>query len=141
TPSSAGMLSVATRTSLPKPQACVTDAILSTTTVRISLTSSTGMEHARQRNDLRKTQCVLRGPFARGFAVHAARDGHQRMRRFDAFDEQTTGPEQHVDLARDALLRRQEQGLDVPAHGIEQLAFVHPVAIRAGERILDPLLS
>src|SRR5688572_24622245 len=35
TPSSAGMLSVATRTSLPRPQAWVTDAILSTTTVRM----------------------------------------------------------------------------------------------------------
>src|SRR3954465_4912666 len=34
-PSSAGMLSVATRTSLPRPQAWVTEAILSTTTVLI----------------------------------------------------------------------------------------------------------
>src|ERR1044071_6003779 len=105
TPSSAGMLSVATRTSLPRPQAWVTEAILSTTTVRISLTSRTGMKHARQRNDLRKAERILRRPFAVGFAIHALGHGHQRVRRLDAFDEQTTRPEQHVDLARDARLR------------------------------------
>ena len=55
-----------TRTSLPRPQAWVTEAILSTTTVRISsfLASRTRMEHARERNDLRKAQRILRRPFA-----------------------------------------------------------------------------
>src|SRR5688572_198233 len=123
------MLSVATRTSLPRPQACVTDAILSTTTVRISLTSSTGMEHARQRNDLREAERILRRPFAVRLAVHALGYGHQRVRRLDALDEQTTRPEQHVDLAGDARLRGEEQRLDVAAHGIQELALVHPVSV------------
>src|SRR5436190_190538 len=103
------MFSVDTRTSLPRPQACVTEAILSTTTVLIwrssSLSSRTRMEHARERNNLRKSQRILWRPLAMGLAIHALGDGHERVLRLDALDEQTTGTEQHVDLASDALLR------------------------------------
>src|SRR5689334_1846433 len=122
TPSSAGM-SGEMRTSCPSAHACVTDAILSTTTVRMALVpflrllACAAMKHAREGDDLRKAQRVRRGPFARGLAVHALRRRHQRVRRIDAFDEQITGPEQHAYIARHALLRRQQQRLDVPAHG------------------------
>ena len=90
---------------------------------------------------LEKPERILRRPFAMRLAVYALGDGHERVLRFDALDEQTTRAEQHVDLAGDALLRRQEQRLDVAAHRIEQLAFVHPVAIGTRERFLDALLA
>jgi hypothetical protein len=41
----------------------------------------------------------------------------------------------------DALLRLQEQRLDVAADRIEQLALVDPVAVWSGEHFLDALLA
>ena len=45
--------------------------------------------------------------------------GDSRLRRTAA------GPQQHVHLAGDALLRGQQQRLDVAAHRVEQLPLVH----------------
>src|SRR5262245_11178997 len=86
TPSSAG-ISSETRTSCDRPTACVTEAILSTTTERIAiclfpfcLFAGTPVEHTGERDDLRETQGVGGRPLARRFAVHALRGGHQRIR-------------------------------------------------------------
>src|SRR5512134_2219680 len=114
-----------------------TDAILSTSTERISLPSGPGVEHAGQSHDLREAVGVGRGPLARGFAVLAAAHGHQRMRRRDAEHEQAAGPQLHANLARHARLRRSEQRLDVAARGVELLALVNQLAVDLAHGFLD----
>src|SRR3982751_3452433 len=99
------------------------------------------MEHAGERNDLGEAQRILWRPFAMRLAIHTLGNGHEGVRRLHALDEQTTRTEQHVHLARNARLRRQEQRLDVTTYRVEQLAFVHPVAIRTCEGLLDALLA
>src|SRR5882757_1815319 len=84
TPSSAGM-SADTRTSRESPQACVTEATLSTTILRIPLTISsvlgplarTPREHACQRDNLGKAQSIRRSPLTDCFAVNALGGRHQ----------------------------------------------------------------
>ena len=63
-----------------------------------------GLQHARQRENARIADGVLRCPFAGRLAVHAPRDLHQRVRGIDALDEHAAGPQQHLDRARHALL-------------------------------------
>src|SRR5688572_19388274 len=145
TPSSAGISPVEARTSFASPHACVTEATLSTTTVRIpfmsALLSGTTVEDVRRCDDRRDAALIGRGPLPGGFAVHALRRTQERPRRFHPLDEERAAPEQHVDGARDARLRAHEKRLDVTAHGIEQLSFVHEVAVRLCEQLLDPLLA
>jgi hypothetical protein len=49
----------------------------------------------------------------RALAVASVGRGHHRMRRRDALDEGATVREIHADVAGDALLARQEEGLQV----------------------------
>src|SRR5512141_1093323 len=138
TPSSHGMSVVATRISWLSPQACAIEATLSTTTVFIcmvrfpcsagSVPAGPRVENARQRQHLRVPVGLACGPLADGFAVRALGRLHQRVLRGGAFHENRTGPEQHVHLAGDALLRRDEERLDVATDRVEVLAFVHEVA-------------
>ena len=51
------------------------------------------------------------------------------------------GLQPQVHLARDALLRGQQQRLDVAAHRVEQLPLVHQVAVGLRDRLLDALLA
>src|SRR5262245_66428228 len=93
-----------TRISWPRSACTATDAILSTSTERISLASGPSVEHAGQRHDLREAVGIGRRPLARGLAVLAAAHGHQRMRRRDTEHEQAAGPQLHANLARHARL-------------------------------------
>src|SRR6185312_3641945 len=153
TPSSEGM-SGETRTSCDRPHACVTEATLSTTTtVRMPIVfvawsmsgplrafAGAAMKHTGERHDLREPQGIGRGPFACGFAVDALGGGHQRVGRFDAFDEQRAGTQQGVHLSSDPLLRRHEQRFDVAADRVEQLSLVDKIAVGLRDQLLDPLL-
>src|SRR5215212_11599246 len=146
TPSSAGM-SAEMRTSCDSPQAWVTEAILSTATLLIALAiiglhpSSAPMKDAGERDDLREPERVRWRPFAGRFAVYALRDGHQRVRGFDAFHEQAARPQQQAHDSGDSFLRRQQQGFDVTTHRIEQLTLVHQIAIGLCHELLDALLT
>src|ERR1700730_422705 len=98
------MLSVAMRTSLDKPQAWVTEATLSTTTLRIPLTilnafrafTRAMVKYTGEGNNLREAEGIRGRPLAHGLAVHAFRCGHQRIGRLDALHKQTSRAEQHV---------------------------------------------
>src|SRR6185312_4925477 len=84
TPSSEGM-SVEMRTSCDRPQACATEAILSTTTLLMPLTMSSilgalagaPVKYARQGDDLGEAERIGGRPLARRFAVYALGGGHQ----------------------------------------------------------------
>src|SRR5262245_54905351 len=130
-------MSALTRISWPRSACTATDAILSTSTERISLPSGPGVEHAGQSHDLRETVGVRRRPLARGLAVLAAAHGHQRMRRRDAEHEQAARTQLHADLARHARLRRSEQRLDVSARRVELLALVNELAVDLAHGLLD----
>src|SRR5579883_2822461 len=148
TPSSEGM-SVEMRTSCERPQACATEAILSTTTLLMPLTMScilgalagAPVKHARQGHDLRKPERIGGRPLARRLAVHPLGGGHERIGRFDAFDEEIPGLQLHAHRAGHALLGGKEQRLDVPAHRIQELPFVHEIAVGLRDRLLDALLA
>src|SRR5690242_12087698 len=118
-----------TRISWPRSACTATDAILSTSTERISLSSGPRVEHSGQSHDLRETVSIGRRPLAGRFAVLAPAHTHQRMRRRDAEHEQAAGPQLHANLAGDARLRRRKQRLDVAAGGVELLALVNELAI------------
>src|SRR6185437_6274238 len=140
TPSSDGM-SGEMRTSCARPHAWVTEAILSTTMVLTSAVSlRTPVEYSRERRDLRESERIGRGPLACRFAVHTLRGAHERVRRVDSLDEDAARPQEHVHVARHALLRGDEQRLDVAADRIEELALVHEIAIGLGDELLDALL-
>ena len=68
--------------------------------------------------------------------IRRARPGFQRrVRRGRALDEHDARTEQHVHLARDALLRRDEERLDVAAHRVEVLASLPLTPVgRPGKR-------
>src|SRR6185312_5205826 len=149
TPSSEGM-SVEMRTSWDSPQACATEAILSTTTLLMPLTMSsillgalagTPVKYARKGYDLGESERIGWSPFARRFAVHTLRGGHQRVVRLHAFDEKIAGTKLHAHRTGDSFLGRKKQRLDVAADGIQELAFVHQVAIGLRDRLLDALLT
>src|SRR5215469_13516025 len=141
-------MSAEMRTSCDRPQAWVTEASLSTMTLRMltmsvslrRLLAGARVEHAREREDAREAERIRRRPLAGRLAVHAARGGHERVGRLDSLDEEIPGLELHVHLAGHALLRGDEQRLDVAAHGIEQLTLVHQVAVRLRQQLLDALL-
>src|SRR5262245_37878994 len=135
TPSSHGMSGL-TRISWPRSAASATEAILSTTTERISLPSGPGMEHAGQRHDLRETERVGGRPLPRRLAILAAAHGHERMRRGHAEHEKASGTQLHTRFARHALLRRREQRFDVAARGVELLAFVDELAVVRAHELL-----
>src|SRR6266576_2867303 len=125
TPSCAG-ISAAMRTSCDRPQAWVTEASLSTTTLRMPPSIATAPRAA--------------SPLARRFAVHAPRGRHERERRLHALDEHAAALQQQVHLARHPLLGAEQQRLDVATHRIEQLALVHQIAVGLCELLLDALL-
>src|SRR5579863_4539639 len=137
-------MSVAMRTSWDRPQACVTEASLSTMTLRMPTISAlpcrtpgalagSCVENAGERGDAR--------PLASRFPVDPARSRHERVGRLHPFDEEIAGLQPHVHLAGDALLGGEQERLDVTAHGIEQLAFVHEVTVRRCQLLLDALLA
>src|SRR5690348_10540410 len=142
-------MSVEIRTSCERPQACATEAILSTTTLLMSLTTSdilralirAPVKYARQGDDLGEAERVGRGPLTRCLTVDALRGGHERVGRLDAFDEEIAGAKLDAHLTGHPLLRGEEQRLDVTAHGIEQLTLVYEIAIRLRHRFLDALLA
>src|SRR5688572_294062 len=140
TPSSQGM-SALTRISWPRSACTATEAILSTTTWRISLASGAGVEHPGQSHDLRETVSIGRRPFARRLAVLAAAHGHQRVRRGHAEHEQAARSELHADLAGHASLRRRQQCLDVAACGVELLALVNQLAVDLAHGLLHDGLA
>src|SRR6185312_11052579 len=84
TPSSEGM-SVEMRTSCDRPQACATEAILSTTTLLMPLTMSgflgvlagAPVKYARQGHDLGEAERVRGCPLPGRFAVHAFGGRHE----------------------------------------------------------------
>src|SRR5688572_13291118 len=162
TPSSQGILSVDTRSSWPRLQAWVTEAILSTTRLFTVLLPSayrswSGItarclsfmvcqrcalpERPRQGQHFREAQRIGRAPFARRFSVYALGGGHQRILRGDAFDKQTAGAQEQMHFACHAFLAAQQQSFDVAANRIEVLAFMDQVSIRLRHRFLDARLS
>src|SRR6185312_15444771 len=142
-------MSVEIRTSCDRPQAWATEAILSTTTLLMSLTTSdilraligAPVKHARQGDDLGEAERVGRGPLTRCLAVHAFGGCHERVGRFDAFDEEVSGAKMDAHLTGHPLLRGEQQRLDVTTHRIQELALVYEVAIRLRHRFLDALLA
>src|SRR5579883_1187147 len=142
-------MSVEIRTSCDRPQACATEAILSTTTLRMPLTMSgflgalagAPVKYARQGDDLGEAERIGRSPFAGGFAVDSFGGGHQRVGRLDAFDEEVARAKLHAHRAGHPLLRGEEQRLDVTADRIQELTFVNEVAVGLRDRLLDALLA
>src|SRR5215472_13887373 len=141
-------MSAEMRTSWERPHAWVTEASLSTMTERMLTNlplpcrtlARARVEHAGERDDAREAECVRRRPLAGRLAVHAARGRHEGVGRLDALDEQTARLQFEAHLAGYALLRRDQQRLDVAAHGIQELALVHQVAVRLCQQLLDALL-
>src|SRR5579885_510102 len=142
-------MSLEMRTSWDRPQACATEAILSTTTLLMPLTIScilgalagAPVKYARQGDDLREAERISGSPLARRLAVHAFGSRHQRVGGLDTFDEEVAWPKLHAHRAGHALLRGTEQRLDVAAHGIQQLTLVHEIPVRLRDRLLDALLA
>src|SRR5512146_3181729 len=138
------------RTSCDRPQACAREAILSTTTLLIPLTMSgflpgalggAPVKYAGEGDDLGKAQCVRGRPLAGCFAIDALGGGHERVGRLDALDEEVAGTKLDAHLPGHPLLGGEEQGLDVAADGVQELAFVHEIAVGLRDRLLDALLT
>src|ERR1700722_18106850 len=98
------------------------------------------VKHSREGDDLRETQGIRGRPLADGLAVDTLRCGHERIGRLNALNEQISGTEQDVDVARYPLLRGQQERLDVTANGVQQLPLVYEVAVGLRHELLDPLL-
>src|SRR5579864_4965928 len=145
-------MSVEMRTSWDRPQACVTEASLSTMTLRMATISAlpfrtagalagSCVEDARERGDAREAEGVGGRPLACGFTVDPARSRHEGVGRFHTLNEEIAGLELHVHLAGDARLGREQERLDVAAHGIQQLALVYQITVRLCQLLLDALLA